>query len=218
MKRKASAITDENTEPTAKLARSTSSATVRVPLQEQENSEASYRAMCNKIAELEAQLAKDAEISAQLGRENKKLSKNLQEAQAELTARHEDKGDGAERDELLDHIEAIEDELEQKDERIQELKNALGDAEDALATAQAAGLKTVAKEPEDGSIPHLHGTAGTDWSIQAEMGLGKTKDNTEFFKCIQRQLRDAAIGAHLDWTSRWVDIPMVDKAKFFLLV
>ncbi|KAG6835495.1 hypothetical protein H0H93_000840, partial [Arthromyces matolae] len=211
---------DEN-HPAEKPNRTTR-ATVRdrVPLQnQQETTDSANQAVLERIAELEAQLAREVAVNAEMIEENKKISKELENANTQLedvnrhlVAKDTDEDDETERDQLLEHIEVIEEELNEKNDKISEL-------EEALASIRSQPSSTSeAAEVADGSIVRPRGTAGTDWSIQAQMGLGNSSKNAEFFKSIQRRLRDAAIGAHLDWTGRWSDIPMVDKAKFFLLM
>ncbi|KAF8891999.1 hypothetical protein CPB85DRAFT_1257748 [Mucidula mucida] len=56
------------------------------------------------------------------------------------------------------------------------------------------------------------GTAGTKWSIQEKMGLGKDK-----YKSIQRTLKDVVHEAHMPWQLEWSKIPPQKKVDLFSL-
>lgn len=92
------------------------------------------------------------------------------------------------------------------------------------------------------SIPRPKGTAGTNFSIQEAMGLSGSTKKYETYKAIQvrmrcechaaigelvtltqmprsqRNLRDLAMNARINWEVPWAQVPARDKAKLFEVV
>jgi len=117
--------------------------------------------------------------------------------------------------------------------------------EDALNKAQAENARIcerLNKESNTGGsdktqerIPRPKGTAGTDFSIQEEMGLSGSTKGYDIYKGIQvrwessmnilltklkikRNLRDLMLNARINWERRWADVPLKDKALLFDVV
>jgi hypothetical protein len=102
-------------------------------------------------------------------------------------------------------------------------------------------IEDLTDKPHDGHnagvavIPRPHGTAGTNFSIQEAMGLSGSTKKYETYKGIQvrwagttcgrrrsyspqRNLRDLAMNARINWEVPWAQVPARDKAKLFEVV
>ncbi|KAF9009789.1 hypothetical protein BDZ89DRAFT_1078339 [Hymenopellis radicata] len=93
--------------------------------------------------------------------------------------------------------------LEEALARIKELEEQQQSAPVATS-ANATSASTIILRPK--------GTAGTKWSIQEKMGLGKDK-----YKSIQRTLKDVVHEAHMPWQLEWSKIPPQKKVDLFSL-
>ncbi|KAJ6479117.1 hypothetical protein C8R45DRAFT_1216404 [Mycena sanguinolenta] len=70
-------------------------------------------------------------------------------------------------------------------------------------------------EPSSDKIPRPAGSAGNNFNIQNEMGLGGSAANREIYKALMRNLRDLALQAGVQWECPWAEVPASEKAKLF---
>ncbi|KAF8054995.1 hypothetical protein FPV67DRAFT_1681016 [Lyophyllum atratum] len=197
---------DENDPPTlsARPIRAKGRSTQGPPLQDKVNEDAAVlQALVSRVASLEQELTRERA-------EKDDLAKDLAEAKdAAMTGLEDDETPNNR--ELLEQLEAIEEELEEERRHSMELEQQVQEQLALSEARNAPGNDDVA----DGTILRPKGTAGQEWGIQMAMGLGGSTRKNEFYKGIQRQLRDLSISAQLNWELEWANIPTVDKAKFF---
>ncbi|KAG6848512.1 hypothetical protein H0H93_016417, partial [Arthromyces matolae] len=192
----------ENTPVIQRVERPVSNLHMATPLGDNSNMDMNLEAVTKKIRLLEAELARERVEKAT-------LAKDLADAQVEAMTR--DVFDGAD---LRDQLAAVEGELEEERKRTEDLERQV---QEQLRLADERIAEERAERLENGSILRPKGTAGQHWSIQEAMGLGGSARKHESYHMIQRQLRDLAISAQLNWEVEWSQIPTVDKAKFFLV-
>ncbi|KAJ7125724.1 hypothetical protein C8R43DRAFT_1135292 [Mycena crocata] len=94
-------------------------------------------------------------------------------------------------------------ELAQERARNAELQKQL----DELSNAQAPAPPS--------QIPRPAGSAGTNFNIQNEMGLGTGRTNCNQYLCLMRNLHDLTIQSGMNWELTWSELPASGKAKLF---
>ncbi|KAJ7204050.1 hypothetical protein GGX14DRAFT_398360 [Mycena pura] len=101
-----------------------------------------------------------------------------------------------------------------------------GELSDALARAKAANavlrkqvekLTAPDKVIDDAvdMVPRPAGSAGKDYNIQDEMGLGRKPENREIYKGLMRNTRDLTLQAGINWELPWAKTPAEAKAKLY---
>ncbi|KAJ7206882.1 hypothetical protein GGX14DRAFT_456951 [Mycena pura] len=93
-----------------------------------------------------------------------------------------------------------------------ELKKQLAKAKTGSAAAGAAGVA----EPRE-PTPRPTGTAGTHFSIIAEMRLDSNRQDRAQFSTIQRNLRELFGNSRINWELPWAQVPAAAKAQLFAI-
>ncbi|KAJ7442915.1 hypothetical protein B0H11DRAFT_470882 [Mycena galericulata] len=98
----------------------------------------------------------------------------------------------------------IADALEEERARNQELQRRLDEL-----THQSSATEEMEK------IARPRGSAGNNFNIQNEMGLGGSRANREIYKALLRNIRDLTLAAGIEWERPWSEISAGAKAKLF---
>ncbi|KAJ7480047.1 hypothetical protein B0H11DRAFT_1265206 [Mycena galericulata] len=98
----------------------------------------------------------------------------------------------------------LQDALEEERARNQELQRRLDEL-----THQSSATEEMEK------IPRPRGSAGNNFNIRNEMGLGGSRANREIYKALLRNIRDLTLTAGIEWERPWSEISAGAKAKLF---
>ncbi|KAJ7081960.1 hypothetical protein C8R44DRAFT_894931 [Mycena epipterygia] len=82
-----------------------------------------------------------------------------------------------------------------------------------LEEAHAQHELTATGPPE--MIPRPRGSAGNNFNIEEEMGLGDTAADHDQYKALQRNLRDLMLQARINWEVPWAEVAASSKGQLF---
>ncbi|KAJ7105987.1 hypothetical protein C8R44DRAFT_942591 [Mycena epipterygia] len=82
-----------------------------------------------------------------------------------------------------------------------------------LEEAHAQREPTATGPPE--MIPRPRGSAGNNFNIEEEMGLGDTAADHDQYKAPQRNLRDLMLQARINWEVPWAEVAASSKGQLF---
>ncbi|KAJ7780646.1 hypothetical protein DFH07DRAFT_949876 [Mycena maculata] len=84
---------------------------------------------------------------------------------------------------------------------------------DALMSARQQGTNSDSDGIE--MIPRPPGSAGNNFNIQDEMGLGRNAEDRERYKALMRNIRDLVLQAGINWEVPWAKVPAEAKGKLY---
>ncbi|KAJ7138979.1 hypothetical protein C8R44DRAFT_867150 [Mycena epipterygia] len=100
------------------------------------------------------------------------------------------------------------------DDRYELEKERAKNAELQRLLNELSNARSASGDPVD-KIPRPAGSAGNDFNIQNEMGLGASRANRAIYKSLMRNIRDLTLQAGIDWERPWAETAAAAKAKLF---